>query len=154
MQKIELPVGKINELKKKLEEEVTEHNKEINRLNSIVYKSNESFSIKEIQKIKERKSQQLIKLHVSLLAANLLKGEKEEKCNAENIKRLSEIKRELLFLDNLISNEDENRISNKMIKEEKSKLINEEMKIKESLSKFNKQVSFEVEIDHSIININ
>jgi len=156
MQKFNLSIQRILGIKLLLEEEINNHDKEIVKLSKLDYNESEEFSIKEIEHDRDKKSAQLIKLHVVLSFANAQIKKNQKVCNNENIKTLSEIKRKLAVLKGVRENNantNGKRMSSKDVMKKKTVLINKESLINKEISKFNKETLFEVEIDQSIIDI-
>ena len=101
MKKIKIKLNKATKLKNALEQSIEQDNSLITKWNEIIKGNNREVDIREIENLKDYKSEFLIELNLSIQEANFKKDKDETKSNAYYIKRLSELQRQKSFYQKL-----------------------------------------------------
>ncbi len=104
MEKLKIKLNKAIKLKTTLEKSIDEDNELIQTNNSIIEGNTRKIDIEEVESFKELKSEFLIELNLIIQETNLKKGKGEKVSNAYNVKKLSEMQRELKHLDRIEDN--------------------------------------------------
>jgi len=98
MKTLKIKLNKATKLKKFLEQDIREDNDLVNKWNQIIKGNTREVDIKQIEELKNVKSEFLINLHLVITVANLKKGKDEEYSNAYYIKKLSELQQQKKFM--------------------------------------------------------
>lgn len=161
MKKIKLKLNKAVRLKNALEKSIDEDNILIQQNNSIIEGNSRSVDINEVELLKDLKSELIINLNLIIQEANFKKTKGEDYSNAYYVKKLSEIKRELLHLNRIPTDNGKVVVDKQQIKYEavlkqqditsRIKELNKEKEvIQNKLSKFNENIDITFQYDEKL----